>query len=442
MKALRLALLFILLAGFALQVGAARAQAQLACPSSAGYYVASLNADIDPGTAAFMTTTVSNAEAACAGHLVFILTTDGGDGASMQSMVSSIGSYQSWGGNFTTLIAPSTAYSFSAGAYIAEASTSIYMTPGTTIGSATPIVSGIPTGEENSTMTKDINAFASYMETLTSSNGRNATAAGLMVTGGVSYIDSLALKEHVINGVLSADTVQQALTELGVPASATVNSEGISPQLISILSDPNVSSLLFLVGILAVMIDIFHPTIVLSVVGIAVMALALFGLGVFGASLVAIALMLVGAAFVFLEVKTQHGISATIGVAVFAVGFFLVFDLPPAAGNSQLPGATFSGISDVSYVLLAVIGAAIILGSLYLVRVRHTLLSIPKHFDPKLMIGKVGKLESELRAGGTGVAVIDSEEWSVTASEAIPKGSIVKVKEISGVHLTVERSEP
>ncbi len=137
------------------------------CATKSGYYVASLNADIDPGTADFMATTVSNAESVCAANIVFVLTTNGGDGASMESMIGSIASYQQWGGNFTTLVAPQGAYAFSAGSYIAEASNKIFMEPGTTIGSATPIVSGIPTGEENSTMTKDINAFSSYMETLT-----------------------------------------------------------------------------------------------------------------------------------------------------------------------------------------------------------------------------------------------------------------------------------
>ncbi|HYB75364.1 MAG TPA: hypothetical protein VEC08_00245, partial [Nitrososphaerales archaeon] len=125
------------------------------CTTKSGYYVASLNADIDPGAANFMSTTVSNAESACNANIVFILSTNGGDGGSMESMVGSIESFQNSGGMFTTLIAPAGSFAFSAGAYIAEASNKIYMVPGTTIGSATPIVSGIPTGEENTTMRKE-----------------------------------------------------------------------------------------------------------------------------------------------------------------------------------------------------------------------------------------------------------------------------------------------
>ena len=112
LKALWPLLGFALLIALALQFAPAQAQAT-PCPSKSTYYVASLNADIDPGTANFMATTVSNAEAQCAGNLVFVLVTNGGDGASMESMIGSIVSYQQWGGNFTTVVAPQGGYAFS-----------------------------------------------------------------------------------------------------------------------------------------------------------------------------------------------------------------------------------------------------------------------------------------------------------------------------------------
>ena len=438
LKTLRLGLLGLLLFLLALQANGVRAQT---CATKTGYYVASLNGDIDPGAAAFLSASVSNAESTCAGTLVFVLTTNGGDGGSMESMVGSVSNYQQWGGTFVTLVAPQGAFAFSAGSYIAEASTKIYMVPGTTIGSATPIVSGIPTGEENSTMTKDIDAFSSYMQTLTKSNGRNDTAAGLMVTHGVSYTDEQALKYHVIDGVLNSTALPGALAALGVPSSTAIDTPGISPTLISILSDPNVSSLLFLLGIAAVMIDVYHPTLVLSVVGVVVMAIALFGLGVFGASPLAILLMVVGAAFIFLEVKTQHGISSLIGVVTFAIGFFLVFQLPPSSSsNPSLPGANFSGIPDISYGLLVALGAAIVIGSLYLRRIRQGLMGRPKTFDMSLKVGKEGTMQSDLDPPAKGVALIESEQWSVFSDEPLRRGDRIRVKAIKGLDLVVEKA--
>ena len=440
MKLLRLVFVVALLLASAAQVAPAHGQT---CSAKSGYYVASLSAVIDPGSADFMTTTVNNAEAQCAATIVFVLNTDGGDGASMQSMITTIQGYQQWGGTFITVVAPQGAYAFSAGSYIAESSDKIFMEPATTIGSATPIVSGIPTGETNSTMTKDINAFSSYMEALTLDHGRNETATGLMVTKGVSYPDELALKYNVVNGVINSTSVQGALSSLGVPASAPVNAPGVRSTLISILSNANVSSLLFLLGTFAVLADVYHPTIILSVVGAAVIAVALFGLGVFGASPLAILLMVIGAGFIFLEVKTQHGVSAVVGVAIFILGFFLIYQFPPAAaqspGSAALPGANFSGIPDITWGLLVGLGAAIVIASLYLRSIRDALRNRPRVNEPSIMIGKEGTMVSDLKAEGRGVASVGSEEWSVTSAQDLLRGERVRVKGVQGNTLTVEK---
>ncbi len=442
MKSFSLLLVVAILVVFAAQAAPVRAES---CANKNGYYVASLNGDIDPGAADFMASSVSNAESLCAGHFVFVLTTNGGDGGSMESMIGSIASYQQWGGTFFTLVAPQGAFAFSAGSYIAESSDKVYMVPGTTIGSATPIVSGIPTGEENSTLRKDINAFQSYMESLTAAHGRNSTAAGMMVTNGVSYTCKLATqcdaaRLHVIDRVINATSLGEALTFLSVPASTPVDTPGIRPTLISILSNPNVSSLLFLIGVFAILADIYHPTLVLSVVGAVVIAVALFGLGVFGASPLAILLMIIGAAFIFLEIKTQHGISATIGVIIFVVGFLLVFQFPPSSpSNQSLPAVNFSGIPSISYALITALGIGIVVASLYLRSIRQGLMRRPKVNDPSQTIGRVGKMETDLKPGGKGVALVGAEEWSVTSSEELKKGDSIKVKEVRGLELLVEK---
>jgi membrane-bound serine protease (ClpP class) len=445
LKTLRLLLAFVLLLAFATQVLPSHAQAA-ACSNKNNYYVASLNADIDPGSADFMATTVANAESQCAGTIVFLLTTNGGDGASMESMIGSIASYQQWGGTFITVVAPQGSYAFSAGSYIAEASNKIYMEPGTTIGSATPIVSGIPTGEENSTLTKDINAFTSYMQTLTTAHGRNSTATGLMVTKGVSYPNDRALLLHVIDGVISSNSVAGALSYLNVPSSTPINTPDTRAQLISILSNPNVSGLLFLMGVFAILADIYHPTIILSVVGVVVVALALFGFGAFGASPLAVLLMIIGVAFIFLEVKTAHGISATLGVVIFVVGFLLIFQFPPASSSAPSPSnpipsqaANFSGIPDITYGLLVALGAAIVIASLYLRSIRDALRNRPRVNEPSVLVGREGRMESDLPAGGRGVAMVSSEEWTVTSTEALQRGDPIIVKAVIGQTLAVEK---
>lgn len=411
--------------------------------SQMSYYVASMDMTINPGAQDFVSSALGDAESGCYNHFVFVMNTFGGDGQSMDKIVRAISNYQGGGGIFVTLIAPSGAHAFSAGAYIAEASNKIFMVPGTTIGSATPIVYGIPTGEENTTLTKDINGFSTYMQSLTSKNGRNATATALMVTKGVSLDPEKAARFHAIDGVLNATSLSDALGKVGVPAGTEVHTPGVRALTLSVLSDPNVSSLLFLLGTFAILADVYHPTVIISIVGVVAIALGLLGLGVFGAPAISVFLMIVGSGFIFLELKTHHGLSATVGVVIFIVGFLLVFQTPtpppnPAPGTP--PPANFIEIGLPTYVLIGAVGVAVVIGSIFLYRIREGLARRPASQDPSRFVGMEGRLLGDLKAGGVSTAVIASEVWSVTAAEDIARDSRIKVKEVRGLKLTVEKA--
>ncbi len=411
-------------------------------------YVASLDQNIDPGAEDFVVSSINDATSSGIHNFILILNTNGGSGANMENIISAISNYESAGNNFTTLIAPSSAHAFSAGAYIAESSNQIFMVPGTVIGSATPIVSGIPTGEENTTLTKDINAFTAYMQALTGSHNRNATATALMVTRGVSYTCQTAsscdaLRLGVINQALNVSSTQQALGIMQA-GDAPIHYAGTRSIFLSVISDPNLDSILFLAGVFAILADLYHPTIVFTVVGAAAIALALLGLGVFGAPIVSIVLMMIGAIFIFLELKTHHGVSAIAGVIIFIVGFLLIFSLPsstPAPASAPSGSGTFIQIGILTYTILGVVGGGGVLGSIYLYRVRETLMHRPPAQNPKAIIGKTGRLTSDLKAGEVATANIGAEDFTVTGSTDLPNGTLVKVKDIQGLRLIVEKAE-
>ncbi len=409
--------------------------------ASSSYYVASMDMTIDAGSQNFIQTSLNDARASGADHFVLVLDTFGGNGLNMDNIIASISNYQASGGTFITLVAPVGTHAFSAGAYIAEASNKIYMSQGTAIGSATPIITGIPDAELNTTLAKDISGFKAYMQALTSNFGRNATATGLMVTKGVSYTADEAARLNVINGLINATSQAEALAAIGVPAATQIHTPGIAPLFLEVLTDPNVSGLLFLVGIAAILFDLFHPTVVLSVVGTVAILLALAGLGLFGAPLLAVLLMFIGALFIFLEVKTHHGVSALAGVIVFAVGFLLVFQTPPPP--PQLPAtapplANFQGIGTTTYVLLGLLSAGIVVGSIYLYRLRRGLAGRRPQIDPTRLMGQEGTMTSDVRAGEVGTANIASEDWSVISDEDLKRGTKVKVREVTGLTLKVE----
>jgi membrane-bound serine protease (ClpP class) len=421
--------------------------------AQSNFYVASLNQNIDPGANNFVTSSINDATSSGIHNFILILNTNGGDGGDMEDIISAISTYEAAGNNFTTLIAPNGAYAFSAGSYIAESSTTIVMVPGTVIGSATPIVSGIPTGEENTTLTKDINAFATYMSTLTQNHGRNYNATSLMVTHGVSYScgsfgSCAALQMHVIDQVLNANSTSQALTLLRA-GDASIHTPGTLPTFLSIISDPNLDSILFLAGVFLILADLYHPTVILTITGAAVIALALLGLGTFGAPLVSIILMILGAIFIFLELKIHHGVAAIAGVVIFIVGFLLIFNLPSSAqAPASCPSTgcptgagSFMPIGILTYAVLGLVGGGGVLGSIYLYKVRETMMRKPLAQNPKAIIGKQGRLTSDLKAGGVATANIGSEDYSVTGTTDLPRGTIVIVRDVQRLHLVVEKAE-
>jgi membrane-bound serine protease (ClpP class) len=413
-------------------------------------YVASLNQDIDPGAEDFVVSSINDATSSGIHSFILILNTNGGNGANMENIIIAISAYEGNGNNFTTLVAPGSAHAFSAGAFIAEESNKILMVPGTVIGSATPIVSGIPTGEENTTLTKDISAFAAYMYSNTLQHGRNPNATRLMVTKGVSYPCGSAnscdaRQQDVIDGVISANSTQQALVWMSQNGwsgadTATIHTPTTRSIFLSIISDPNLDSILFLAGVFAILADLYHPTIIFTVIGAALIALALLGLGVFGAPLVSIVLMMIGAIFIFLELKIHHGIAAIAGVIIFIVGFLLIFSLPSSTPTpAGAPSGTFVQAGVLTYTVLGIVGGGGILGSVYLYRVRETLMRRPPAQNPKAIIGKQGRLTSDLRAGGVATANIGSEDYTVTASTDLPRGSEIRVKDLQGLRLLVEK---
>src|SRR5207245_11097547 len=170
----------------------------------------------------------------------------------------------------------------------------------------------------------------------------------------------------------------------------------------------------------------------------------LFRSGVFGAPIVSLFLMIVGAAFIFLELKTHHGISALTGVVVFIIGFLLIFQTPPPPSQptpGQPPQANFIAIGTVTYLLLGLLGAGVVIGSIYLYRIREGLMKRPKQLETSLMVGKEGRLLTDLKAGGDATANIAAEDWTVTSPGEMGKGTRIKVKDVGELKAVVGKGD-
>jgi membrane protein implicated in regulation of membrane protease activity len=87
------------------------------------------------------------------------------------------------------------------------------------------------------------------------------------------------------------------------------------------------------------------------------------------------------------------------------------------------------------------LGAGIVIASIYLRSIRDALRKRPKVNEPTVQIGRKGRMESDLSAGGKGVAMVSSEEWTVTSDQSLQRGDTIVVKGVIGQTLTVEKAE-
>src|SRR5437899_10442952 len=149
--------------------------------------------------------------------------------------------------------------------------------------------------------------------------------------------------------------------------------------------------------------------------------------------------MMIGAIFIFLELKIHHGVAAIAGVIIFIVGFLLIFSLPSSApAPPGAPSGTFFQATVLTYTVLGLVGGGGVLGSIYLYRVREAMMHRPPAQNPKAIIGKTGRLTSDLKAGEVDTANIGAAEFMVTGSSDLPRGTLVRVTHITGRKVIVE----
>src|SRR3989442_14873841 len=108
----------------------------------------------------------------------------------------------------------------------------------------------------------------------------------------------------------------------GVPV--TPFEQPLYDRFLSFLSDPTVDGLFILIGIIALVLDLFHRTLFLSVVAVIFIALGFLGAQIIGASGVGILILIIAAALVIFEVETGHRVFAITGISPGVAGTYLL----------------------------------------------------------------------------------------------------------------------
>jgi membrane-bound serine protease (ClpP class) len=372
-----------------------------------------------------MARVVSTAQDQNAVAIVIEMNTPGGLISDMTAIINSITAANQSGVPTYTFIVPN-GLGASAGSYIAMATNRILMAPGSEIGPSTPIVVGGSELEQNHTQA----AMLLYMTSLAEQWERNITAVYNMVQGDQAYSASAAVAFHVADG--TASSLTSALNQLGLSGNPqVVLGENLYEDVISALSNAILDGILFLIGIIAIVLDVYHPTIVLTIVGAIAIIAGLIGAEIIDASWLGIVILVIAAALIVVELKLGHGFALMAGVILGAFGvFYLSFGL-------QYSPSPITGLVEIELSLLVVFG--IIIG-LYIRWVIGPLRRRTRLTGPETMVGKTGVALTDLKLAGE--VRIQGEIWRAeSASGDIQKDETVKVKALKGLIVVVEKSE-
>ncbi|HML03969.1 MAG TPA: NfeD family protein [Candidatus Bathyarchaeia archaeon] len=389
--------------------------------------IVNFNVPVDPGSSSFVASAVSYAIANRASAIVIEMNTPGGLLSDMLSIINSITTANQSGIPTYTFVVPN-GLAASAGSYIAMATNKIFMASGSEIGPSTPIVVGGTALEQNHTE----DAMNKTMASLAAEWGRNVTAASIdMVLNDQAFTANEALNYHLINGL--ANSLQDMLGNVSLSgAPQTTLSESLYNQFLSAISDSTLDGILILLGIVLIVLDFFHPTIVLTIAGVISLVIGLIGAEVIGASFLGYLLLAIAAVLIILEIKLGHGFAMMIGVVIGAVGIFYL-----AQGLNYVAPSPITDVTDLELSVVVVLG---ILAGLYLRWVIGPIRQRSKLTGPEALIGKIGtavtdlKPDGEVRAGGV--------VWRARSTSGdIKKGESVRVKSMENLMLIVEKVE-
>ncbi len=418
----------VLLVASSLAASSSEAITQPAASGNRVVVIADFNVQVDPGAVAFMSRVVSTAQSQNAAAIVIEMNTPGGSLGDMLSIISSITAANQSGIPTYTFITPN-GLGASAGSYIAMATNKILMAPGSIIGPSTPYIIGGTALEQNHTQAAALTLLTSLAENW----GRNTTAIYDMVQSNQAFTAKEAVAIHVADG--SANSLSDALNQLGLSANSQVHlSEDIYEQIISALSNATLDGILFLVGVIAIVLDVFHPTILLTILGVIAIVAGLVGAEIIGASLLGIVILVIAASLIVAELKLGHGFALMAGVVLGAFGIYYL-----SLGLQYSP-SPITELVEIELGLLVVFGVII---GLYVRWVIGPIRRRAKLTGIEAMMGKPGVAITDLNPKGE--VRVEGEIWRAESiSGDIEKGKRVIVKSLDGlvVKVTIVQEQP
>ena len=344
-------------------------------------------------------------------------------------------------------VAPSGARAASAGTFITLAANVAVMASGTNIGAASPVGGS---GEDigGTLGRKVLNDAIANIRSIAEARGRNVEWAEETVRDARSSQASEAVSVGAVDAIAnSIDEVLAAADGRTVTvggrsqtlalAGATVDELGMNPfqEFLHLLSDPNISFILFTIGFYGLLFELQNPNFVTGILGALAIVLAFIGFGslplnIGGLLLILLAMVLFGLEFTV----TSHGLLGVGGLISFALGASALF---------TQPGDPFEPLTAVAP---PVIATTTLTAAAFLVLVVFAAVGTRRMPAPAGVVGS----ERGLPPGSAGVVrlglspvgsvYVAGEEWSARTADgrSLERGTPVRVVGIDGLTAIVE----
>jgi len=347
-------------------------------------------------------------------------------------------------------VAPRGAWAASAGAFITLAGHIAAMSPGTSIGAASPVSAtggGGERGEDNER--KDVGAekaekfTTAFIESIAKHRKRNVEWAARAVREAEAITQDEALEINVIDVVAvdRADLFAQLegweVEVDGEPVvlhlqGAEVREVEMRPltRLFNFLASPDIAILLAMAGLLGLYIEFNQPgMLVPGIVGAVCLILAAIAFQILPFSWVALMVILLGMGLMVAEIFiTSYGLLFAAGLACLLLGGSMLFEMPE---TSDLSVSFWS-------VLVPIVAAFGLFGGLVVYAVGRSFLREQVAGVDEL-IGLVGRAISDLAPEGK--VFVRGEYWDASADDAIASGQPVQITAVEGLRLRVRRAE-
>jgi membrane-bound serine protease (ClpP class) len=402
---------------------------------------------VDSVMADYVAGGVHRAEADGAAAVIIQLDTLGGSEAAMMRIVGSLHA------KVPTIVwvGPSGAKAASAGTFITLAANLAYMAPSTNIGAASPVAAGggdIASTYGSTEAAKVLNDAVATIRGIAQERHPEAVDwAATTVAEAKSYSADEALAKHGINGIAtSLDDVliqadlqtvtvdgKQVVVHTKGATTVTVN-EDLIQSFLHGLDDPDIAFILLVIGVLCVVVEFFHPTLLMGLLGAFSLALSFYGSGSLPLNVLGVVLVVLGLGMVALEPGVpSHGLLTVVGLISFIVGAVAFYGSP----GPYLPAAT------VAWPIIAVTAAAAAAYGLIFLRtllqMRHQAVPVGSGLVGTVqVVGMTGEVQADLAPIGT--VYVAGETWSarLAGGGAALRGAKIKVVGQEGLMLVVE----